>query len=219
MPDSIFDSALLSMCMTWRHDFGLLDRKEQMAIRRELLGLYEHHVKPALEYASSAESSLAAMRQRAEEAEEALRCLYNIHARGVFSLPDEHYAAITNAAEVLSASPPADASTMGSTSEQRFIEALTPSSETKAAYIGEFSFRAHESNDVGEEFTRSFTVPWTTIKEIMKAIRKRAGIDGDHIGDATKMVGEAVPKMETTEVHPQYLPLEPEPWGGLEGDE
>lgn len=69
MPDSIFDSALLSMCMTWRHDFGLLDRKEQMELKRLLLPLYEHHVKPAIDRASSAESSLAAMRQRVEEAE------------------------------------------------------------------------------------------------------------------------------------------------------
>jgi len=69
MPDPISDTALLSMCMTWRHDFGLLDRKEQRAIKRELLGLYEHHVKPAIDRASSAESSLTAMRQRAEEVE------------------------------------------------------------------------------------------------------------------------------------------------------
>lgn len=36
-----------------------------------MLGLYEHHVKPAIDRAESAESSLAAMRQRAERAERA----------------------------------------------------------------------------------------------------------------------------------------------------
>lgn len=73
----------------------------------------------ALEYAKNADAAIS----RAERAEEALRYLYNLHARGVFSLPDEHYAAITNAAEVLS-SPPADASKMGGEMEQRLADAL-----------------------------------------------------------------------------------------------
>jgi hypothetical protein len=46
-------------------------------------------------------------------------------------------------------------------------EALTPSVETKAAYMGEFSFTIEE----GEYGSRIIPVPWTTIKEIMAAIR------------------------------------------------
>lgn len=47
------------------------------------------------------------------------------------------------------------------------MAALTPSGETKGAYMVEFSFTqdGHRGN---------LTVPWTTIKEIMEAIRKRA---------------------------------------------
>jgi hypothetical protein len=51
---------------------------------------------------------------------------------------------------------------------RKLREALTPSAETKAAYIGEFKFTAYEAD---EAFV---TVPWTTIKEIMAAIMKRA---------------------------------------------
>ena len=54
-----------------------------------------------------------------------------------------------------------------------FSEALTPSGDTKAAYIGEFSFPI--TLYLGdEEDTRYVDVPWTTIKEIMAAIRTRA---------------------------------------------
>lgn len=55
----------------------------------------------------------------------------------------------------------------------RLREALTPSAETKAAYMGEFRFQ------FGEEFTPN--VPWTTIKEIMAAIRAQADLkESDH---------------------------------------
>jgi hypothetical protein len=51
--------------------------------------------------------------------------------------------------------------------------ALTPSGDTKAAYIGEFqmgiTLRAR-----GEEEYRRVQIPWDTIKEIMAAIRERA---------------------------------------------
>lgn len=56
-------------------------------------------------------------------------------------------------------------------------EALTPSAETKAAYIGEFRFdvmvRALDP-DEDELVPMTVTVPWTTTKEIMAAIRERA---------------------------------------------
>lgn len=53
-------------------------------------------------------------------------------------------------------------------------EALKPSGETKAAYIGEFAFSVVVSDDDGEANYQNYTVPWTTIKEIMAAIRDRA---------------------------------------------
>lgn len=54
------------------------------------------------------------------------------------------------------------------------IEALTPSADTKAAYIGEFRMGVTLYHPkTGEEDYRSVQVPWTTIKEIMAAIRSR----------------------------------------------
>lgn len=56
-------------------------------------------------------------------------------------------------------------------------EALEPSGETKAAYIGEFSFDAMvpDIDDENDELVpMKVDVPWTTIKEIMAAIVKRA---------------------------------------------
>jgi hypothetical protein len=51
--------------------------------------------------------------------------------------------------------------------EQKLREALTPSAETKHAYIGEFKFKS-----ASDRVTH--TVPWPTIKEIMAAIALRA---------------------------------------------
>jgi len=53
-------------------------------------------------------------------------------------------------------------------------EALTPSAETKAAYIGKFSFLQEALDGDGFEIMETITIPWTTIKEIMKAISARA---------------------------------------------
>lgn len=59
----------------------------------------------------------------------------------------------------------------------RLREALTPSGHTKAAYIGEFSFAVEISHPrLGGE-QRRVDVPWTTIKEIMAAIRERAALN------------------------------------------
>lgn len=59
-------------------------------------------------------------------------------------------------------------------------EALTPSGDTKAEYIGEFQFTVTmmELDDSDEPFEcqRAVTVPWTTIKEIMAAISARAAL-------------------------------------------
>jgi hypothetical protein len=55
-------------------------------------------------------------------------------------------------------------------------EALTPSAETKAEYIGEFQFPIELAHPrLGSE-TRSVDVPWTTIKTIMAAILGRAAL-------------------------------------------
>ncbi|MBO9194300.1 hypothetical protein J5277_09300 [Rhizobium sp. 16-449-1b] len=55
-------------------------------------------------------------------------------------------------------------------------EALTPSGSTKAAYHGEFKFSQTAVDEDGDEYSYSVYVPWTTVKEIMAAIAKRAGI-------------------------------------------
>lgn len=62
---------------------------------------------------------------------------------------------------------------------QRLMEALTPSGDTKAAYIGEFRFPITLTHPrLGEE-TRHVSVPWTVIKEIMAMVRARAALKGD----------------------------------------
>jgi len=57
----------------------------------------------------------------------------------------------------------------------RLVEALTPSAETKAAYIGEFTFSLNAGLDEfgDDHIIKNVQVPWTTIKEIMAAIRAR----------------------------------------------
>lgn len=56
-------------------------------------------------------------------------------------------------------------------------EALTPSGHeggTKGEYHGEFSFGIMEMDEEGDEHTRQELVPWTVVKDIMKAIHERA---------------------------------------------
>lgn len=60
---------------------------------------------------------------------------------------------------------------------KRLEEAVTPSGDTKAAYMGEFSFPLTMRDDDGDEFDAKIPVPWTTIKEIMAAIRARAAME------------------------------------------
>lgn len=67
---------------------------------------------------------------------------------------------------------------------ERLREALTPSGETKAAYIGEFYERIEIANPefddddlAPETIMHPFMVSWTTIKEIMAAISARAALD------------------------------------------
>jgi hypothetical protein len=56
----------------------------------------------------------------------------------------------------------------------RLEGALTPSGETKAEYMGEFSIPFPIIDENGDEVMLRPNVPWTTIKEIMAAIRARA---------------------------------------------
>lgn len=56
---------------------------------------------------------------------------------------------------------------------ERLREALTPSGATKAAYHGEFGFELLARDGEGVD---CHMVPWTTIKEIMAAISKRADL-------------------------------------------
>jgi hypothetical protein len=59
---------------------------------------------------------------------------------------------------------------------KRMREALEPSAETKAAYIGEFSIPVHLTDDDGCGIVFQANIPWTTIKEIMAAIKARAAL-------------------------------------------
>lgn len=59
-------------------------------------------------------------------------------------------------------------------SHHDLIEALTPSGDTKAAYMGEFAFNLRRVDEAGDEYSEKVYVPWDTIKEIMKAILVRA---------------------------------------------
>jgi hypothetical protein len=58
----------------------------------------------------------------------------------------------------------------------RLREALTPSADTKAAYLGEFKMTLVRIDECGDEYTGRVTVSWDTIKEIMAAISKRAAL-------------------------------------------
>jgi septal ring factor EnvC (AmiA/AmiB activator) len=52
-----------------------------------------------------------------------------------------------------------------------YKNALSPSSETKAAYIGEIEWTRSNINDDGEEELEILSLPWTEMKEFMALIR------------------------------------------------
>lgn len=59
----------------------------------------------------------------------------------------------------------------------KLLTALEPSPQTKAAYCGTFRFMVDDLiDDDGEPMAAVVTVPWTTVKEIMAAIRRQAGL-------------------------------------------
>ena len=57
---------------------------------------------------------------------------------------------------------------------ERLWAALTPNAQTKAAYIGKFTMTLKEVDDYGDDRSLRVTIPWTSIKEIMRAILKYA---------------------------------------------
>lgn len=60
---------------------------------------------------------------------------------------------------------------------ERLEEALEPIGDTKAAYMGEFAFTLTRIDECGDEYPEKVYVPWTTIKDIMAAIRARAALE------------------------------------------
>lgn len=60
------------------------------------------------------------------------------------------------------------------------LNALTPSEETKAAYMGEFQFRLGDCPTVN--------VPWVTIKQIMAAIRNHAELKGGEMNEIEPLI-------------------------------
>ena len=61
--------------------------------------------------------------------------------------------------------------------DAKMREALDPrNTETKFAYIGEFKFTSEVVDEEGNSCIKTHYVPWTTIKEIMAAIAKRAAL-------------------------------------------
>jgi hypothetical protein len=63
---------------------------------------------------------------------------------------------------------------MSSARSQALEMALTPSAETKAAYMGEFRFPFPVRGPEGDDIAFTPNVPRTTIREIMAAIRAQA---------------------------------------------
>lgn len=57
--------------------------------------------------------------------------------------------------------------------------ALTPSTDTKAAYIAEHQIEVEMLDEDGDSCTEMVTIPWTTIKDIMAMILKRANSAGE----------------------------------------
>lgn len=55
-------------------------------------------------------------------------------------------------------------------------EALTPSADTKAAYIGEISFTGKYFDGDGNEYQDKVQVPWSATKGIMAMIAARAAL-------------------------------------------
>ncbi|MGE4193048.1 MAG: hypothetical protein AB7E51_06645 [Pseudodesulfovibrio sp.] len=62
---------------------------------------------------------------------------------------------------------------------ERLREALTPSTETKQEYFGNFDAYITDVDEDGNDITRKVIIGWDSIKDIMGAIKKRAGNGGN----------------------------------------
>jgi hypothetical protein len=81
---------------------------------------------------------------------------------------------------------------------ERLLEAMTPSAETKAAYIGEFSFSFPIGfDDDGHDVHHTVNVPWCTIKEIMATIKARAAWDDELSFVVSNTLDEAADAIST----------------------
>lgn len=58
----------------------------------------------------------------------------------------------------------------------RLIAALTPSGDTKAAYMGEVRDEYSYTDEEGYDHTAYRPVSWTAIKDVMALIRKEGGL-------------------------------------------
>ncbi len=92
----------------------------------------------------------------------------------------------------------------------RLREALTPSSDTKAVYNGEFTFPIEYTDADGDPQTEDVMVPWTTVKDVMAMIRRRA--------DAPKLdLEEAAEKAALWDGLMNMARLRPLGWAGMDG--
>jgi hypothetical protein len=62
---------VLGMCLTSRHDFGLMSEADAQFLYKEMYQLYEHNVKPVIE---KLESELDEMTDQIEALQRELRC-------------------------------------------------------------------------------------------------------------------------------------------------
>lgn len=84
--------------------------------------------------------------------------------------------------------------------------ALTPSADTKAAYIAEHQIEVEAMDEDGDSCTEMVTIPWTTIKDIMAMILKRANSAPETTG---KPLPQAHSKSEQRRFEHQGIPHQP----------
>lgn len=170
---------LLEPCVDWNGEQIVDDSAPRHEVHCRLLREAAATLTSLLERAERAE-------RRAEELADGLMYVTIDHTGCIYTTADEDRA-IKLAKDNLAAAIEAER-TARERAEARIkeleqerdalLDALTPSALTKADYIGEFQFSIEDrqEDEDGEmlETTREVTVPWTTIKEIMAAIRARA---------------------------------------------
>lgn len=119
--------------------------------------------------------------ERLRQSAELFEAVRAMHAGAECADAEPHWSSQAEAATAHDLASVAAAAIERLVAENRALhEAMTPSVDTKAAYIGEFSFNVEvwdpdggEAGE-GEAVLESKTVPWTTVKEIMAAISAHA---------------------------------------------